>query len=146
MRRWPVLLALLTMAPAPALAAGDAPDAGHSAAPRMDRPIANPLPQPATVAEPPPSSEAVDPARFGARPADAAYGAYQRGLYKTAYNLALERAKNGDPAAEVRQQFGQHLAEMGALVIRRDHDGHRGRRDLSGVVSHTLSLGGRPPC
>lgn len=101
MRRWPVLLALLTMAPAPALAAGDAPDAGHSAAPRMDRPIANPLPQPATVAEPPPSSEAVDPARFGARPADAAYGAYQRGLYKTAYNLALERARNGDPAAEV---------------------------------------------
>lgn len=42
----------------------------------------------------------VDPDRFGERPADVAYGAFQRGLYKTAYNLALERAKNGDPAAQ----------------------------------------------
>ncbi|MGP2494071.1 tetratricopeptide repeat protein [Mesorhizobium sp. PUT5] len=100
MRRWPVLLALL-MAPGGALAADDGGEAPHSAAPRMDRPIANPLPQPATMDAPPPSAEAVDPARFGARPADAAYGAYQRGLYKTAYNLAIERAKNGDPAAQV---------------------------------------------
>lgn len=42
---------------------------------------------------------AVDPGRFG-RPPDPAYGAFQRGLYITAYNLALERAKNGDPAAQ----------------------------------------------
>jgi TPR repeat protein len=67
---------------------------------RGDRPIAKPLPQPATMAEPPPLEDKVDPARFGKRPPDAAFGAYQRGLYKTAYDLALVRAKNGDPAAE----------------------------------------------
>lgn len=42
----------------------------------------------------------VDPQRFGGRPADAAYGAFQRGLYKTAYNLALVRAEAGDAAAQ----------------------------------------------
>lgn len=62
-----------------------------------DRPIANPLPQPATTTEP---AANVDPARFGGRPPDAAYGAYQRGLYKTAYNLALERAEKGDAPAQ----------------------------------------------
>ena len=62
-----------------------------------DRPIANPLPQPATTTEP---ATNVDPARFGGRPPDAAYGAYQRGLYKTAYNLALERAEKGDAPAQ----------------------------------------------
>lgn len=62
-----------------------------------DRPIANPLPQPATTAEP---ATKIDPARFGGKAPDAAYGAYQRGLYKTAYNLALERAKQGDAPAQ----------------------------------------------
>nr|MBA3449047.1 sel1 repeat family protein [Pseudaminobacter sp.] len=38
--------------------------------------------------------------RFGSKLVDPAYGAFQRGLYKTAYNLALERAENGDPAAQ----------------------------------------------
>jgi TPR repeat protein len=42
----------------------------------------------------------VDPERFGGRPADQAFGAFQRGLYMTAYNLALPRAENGDPAAQ----------------------------------------------
>jgi TPR repeat protein len=70
--------------------------------PAATKPIANPLPQPATTAEPPPLSSAgsIDPSRFGGRQPDEAYGAYQRGLYKTAYNLALVRARNGDPAAE----------------------------------------------
>ena len=35
------------------------------------------------------------------RQADPAYGAFQRGLYKTAYNLALPRAEQGDAAARV---------------------------------------------
>lgn len=47
-----------------------------------------------------PSAENVDPKRFGAPPTDAAYGAFQRGLYMTALNLALPRAKAGDPAAQ----------------------------------------------
>ena len=38
--------------------------------------------------------------RFGGPPADAAYGAFQRGLYMTALNLALPRAEAGDPAAQ----------------------------------------------
>lgn len=41
----------------------------------------------------------VDPERFGISPADAAYGAFQRGLYITALNLALPRAEQGDAAA-----------------------------------------------
>lgn len=68
-----------------------------TAAKKGDRPIANPLPQPATTAEP---ATDVDPARFGGRAPDAAYGAYQRGLYKTAYNLALVRANKGDAPAQ----------------------------------------------
>lgn len=57
-----------------------------------------PLPQPATTEERAPLPD-LDPARFG-KQIDEAYGAYQRGLYKTAYNLALPRAQNGDPAAQ----------------------------------------------
>lgn len=37
--------------------------------------------------------------RFGRLP-DLAYGTYQRGYFKTAYELALPRARNGDPAAQ----------------------------------------------
>ena len=68
----------------------------------IDKPIATPLPQPATTADPLPlpSADTINPDRFGAKPADPAYGAFQRGLYKTAYNLALVRAQNGDPAAQ----------------------------------------------
>ncbi|HEV7255376.1 MAG TPA: tetratricopeptide repeat protein [Mesorhizobium sp.] len=45
-------------------------------------------------------AEEVEPDRWGGRPLDQAYGAFQRGLYVTAYNLALPRAENGDPAAQ----------------------------------------------
>jgi TPR repeat protein len=38
--------------------------------------------------------------RFGGPPADAAYGAFQRGLYMTALNLAMPRAEAGDSAAQ----------------------------------------------
>jgi TPR repeat protein len=45
--------------------------------------------------------EALNPERFGEKKRlDPAYGAFQRGLYVTAYNLALPRARNGDPAAQ----------------------------------------------
>jgi TPR repeat protein len=43
---------------------------------------------------------AIDPQRFGAKLPDEAYGAFQRGLYITAYNLALPRAESGNPAAQ----------------------------------------------
>lgn len=42
----------------------------------------------------------VNPSRFGSRPPDMAYGAYQRGLYLTALHLALPRAEAGDAAAQ----------------------------------------------
>lgn len=41
----------------------------------------------------------VNPKRFGAAPTDAAFGAFQRGLYITALDLALPRAEKGDAAA-----------------------------------------------
>ncbi|MGB8819521.1 MAG: tetratricopeptide repeat protein [Rhizobiaceae bacterium] len=44
-------------------------------------------------------SLAIDPKRLGAPAPDDAYGAYQRGLYKTALSLAQERAKTGDAEA-----------------------------------------------
>jgi len=47
------------------------------------------------------ATPAIDPNRFGSRPADPAYGAFQRGLYITALNIALPRAKEGDAAAMV---------------------------------------------
>lgn len=45
-------------------------------------------------------SDVVDPKRFGGRKPDAAFGAFQRGLYITALNLARPRAEAGDPAAQ----------------------------------------------
>ena len=42
----------------------------------------------------------INPSRFGQRKPDEAYGAFQRGLYKTAYNLALPRAEKGEGAAQ----------------------------------------------
>ncbi|MEO9613781.1 MAG: tetratricopeptide repeat protein [Nitratireductor sp.] len=70
-----LLLATLTLAGSPA-AAADGDRAGGS-----DKP-------------------SVDLQRFGEKQTDPAFGAYQRGLYKTAYNLALPRAENGDAAAQ----------------------------------------------
>lgn len=46
-----------------------------------------------------PSAEEINPSRFGKVP-DAAYGAFQRGYYLTALNLAKPRAENGDGAAQ----------------------------------------------
>lgn len=44
--------------------------------------------------------ERVEQERFGGPATDDAYGAYQRGLYLTALNLALPRAEAGDSAAQ----------------------------------------------
>ncbi|MEO0544842.1 MAG: tetratricopeptide repeat protein [Pseudomonadota bacterium] len=44
-------------------------------------------------------AERPSPSRFGAAEVDQAYGAFQRGLYLTARNLALPRAEAGDGAA-----------------------------------------------
>lgn len=64
-----------------------------------------------------PGSDAaeIDPARF-TKKLDAAYGAYQRGLYRTALNLALARAKNGDVPA---QTLAAEILSRG-LGVKRD--------------------------
>lgn len=46
------------------------------------------------------AADGVSQDRFGGPPADAAYGAFQRGLYITALNLARPRAEAGDSAAQ----------------------------------------------
>lgn len=47
-----------------------------------------------------PDADAVRRSRFSERPSDAAYGAFQRGYYITALNLATPLALQGDPAAQ----------------------------------------------
>ncbi|MGB3501838.1 MAG: tetratricopeptide repeat protein [Mesorhizobium sp.] len=58
-----------------------------------------------------PNAAAIDQNRFGQRPADEAFGAFQRGLYITALNLALPRAEKGDLAAMtlVAEIYGRGL-------------------------------------
>ena len=65
----------------------------------------------------PPPTVSVDPERFGAPPTDAAYGAFQRGLYITALNLALPRAQAGDPAA---QTLAAEILSRGLGVARNE--------------------------
>ena len=78
--------ALVAASPA---AYGQATDAGNQ---EDSRPAAS-------DAEAANAPNALDVARFDPR-ADPAYGAYQRGLYLTAFRLALKRAEAGDPAAQ----------------------------------------------
>ncbi|MDT6939380.1 tetratricopeptide repeat protein [Brucella pseudogrignonensis] len=65
---------------------------------KSDKPAEKPkmLPQPASTSALP----AIDPSRFGDKPSDEAFGAYQRGLYLTAFNLAKPKAEQGDPASQ----------------------------------------------
>src|SRR5690606_27701697 len=58
----------------------------------------------------------IDRDRFGGKQPDAAFGAYQRGLYLTALKLALERAEAGDAAA---QTLAGEIYSRG-LGVRRD--------------------------
>ncbi|MEM6461709.1 MAG: tetratricopeptide repeat protein [Pseudomonadota bacterium] len=53
-----------------------------------------------TQAEPETAASAAPAIEDAADEGDAAYGAFQRGRYLTAYQLALPRAKLGDPAAQ----------------------------------------------
>src|SRR5690606_33434084 len=63
-----------------------------------------------------PRSVFIDRDRFGGKQPDAAFGAYQRGLYLTALKLALERAEAGDAAA---QTLAGEIYSRG-LGVRRD--------------------------
>ncbi|MFC4623667.1 tetratricopeptide repeat protein [Daeguia caeni] len=95
-------LAMPAMTPAAAEPAGSqsqtrqdtqAPDKKQQAD-KGDKPVM--LRQPATMEPMPP----IDPHRFGDKVPDEAFGAYQRGLYLTAFNLARPKAEQGDPASQ----------------------------------------------
>ncbi|PWL16874.1 hypothetical protein DKP76_15365 [Falsochrobactrum shanghaiense] len=97
--RFLLTAALIFMPSLPlALAAGEAAATHENADSKGDKPAEKPvmLPQPATTGPMP----AIDPSRFGDKPADEAFGAYQRGLYLTAFNLAMPQAEKGDPASQ----------------------------------------------
>ncbi len=63
-----------------------------------------------------PGSRPVAPSRFGQRIADPAYGAFQRGRYLTALNLALEAAERGETSGKV---LAAEIYSRG-LGVRRD--------------------------
>lgn len=66
---------------------------------KTDAPV-KPEPQlPQATKELPKNLKGFDKNRFGERPEDTAYGAFQRGLYKTAFNLALPNAEKGELAS-----------------------------------------------
>lgn len=99
---WPRLLSLLL-----ALLAS-----GHVHAADDAEPTGQPLAPTAATTE----TQTVDEERFGGPPADTAYGAFQRGLYMTALNLALPRAEAGDAAA---QTLAAEILSRG-LGVKRD--------------------------
>ena len=79
-----------------------------SRAPATPKPAATPTPSATTI--PAPALE--DPG------VDLVYGAYQRGLYKTAFDLATTRAQvNGDPKAMT--MLGELYAN--AMGVKRDY-------------------------
>lgn len=95
MRLRPLLL-WLSLVPAslalPALAQQETPDAAPTA------PAGAETAAPAQTLAP--DADAVRRSRFSERPSDAAYGAFQRGYYITALNLATPLALEGDAAAQ----------------------------------------------
>ena len=68
------------------------------AAAKKQAPAATPAPTAMPV--PAPSTTQAPPSVFDDPNVDLVYGAYQRGMYKTAFDLAMNRAQyNGDPKA-----------------------------------------------
>lgn len=65
-----------------------------------------------------PVPDTVAPERFGMRPPDLAYGAFQRGRYLTALELARPRAEAGDAAAQTL--LGEIYSR--GLGVRRDQE------------------------
>jgi TPR repeat protein len=90
-RAGPFIAALLVLATGHSVSAQDDPPPGRFATPPAGQ-------EAATTGERVSATPA--PSRFGAPDPDPAYGAFQRGLFLTARNLALPRAEAGDAAAQ----------------------------------------------
>ncbi|WP_040856229.1 tetratricopeptide repeat protein [Phyllobacterium sp. YR531] len=112
MKRVALLIPVLAMTVMPASLGfaqqADTPPTATSPAPKQTDPAPAPLQSPDTTPKQDkpkplgaPVSDPINPTRFGKGAEDEAFGAYQRGLYKTAYNLALPRAEAGDATAQV---------------------------------------------
>ncbi len=119
----------LCLAPVTAHAADD-----PKTTPTEAKPLPTTTPAPAEMKRLPAPTDIVDPQRFGdgkgdgsepdldrfgGAKTDPAYGAFQRGLYKTAYNLALPRATAGDAAA---QTLVAEILSRGLGVPRNDKE------------------------
>lgn len=103
MSRRAALVVVLALLGAPALGQGDAEDLRPEDMRFPDNLGMEELPIPlAPEAAPTPLAEALDISDqiLGSRAIDAAYGAFQRGFYLTALELALPRAEGADPAAQ----------------------------------------------
>src|SRR2546423_1577105 len=108
-------VAQIQLTPRPAQGA---PKASKSVKPKakVTKPAAKK--QPAPAAAPSPASPATATAPVPDDPnVDAVFGAYQRGQYKTAFDLATLRAQNSDPKAMA--MLGELYA--GALGVKRDY-------------------------
>jgi TPR repeat protein len=90
-----LLLAFFLMTAASAMA--QTTEADEKAAEKAAAGAAGEIVAPGDVA---PDPDAIRRSRFGERPSDAAYGAFQRGYYITALNLATPLAIDGDAAAQ----------------------------------------------
>src|SRR6516164_2273542 len=60
---------------------------------------AQPAPKPSASPSPPPAATVIPAPQTDNSGADLVFGAYQRGQYKTAFDLAMTRAQAGDPKA-----------------------------------------------
>ena len=74
--------------------------AGLALTPAMAEQAVDAKPAEVEAQQDPSSSTEPVPSRFGSLPSDEAFGAFQRGLYITAHNLAMPRAQAGDAAAQ----------------------------------------------
>ncbi len=156
------LAAAIALSTAPALAEDAPKPEAATTPPTIAAPVApaaspaapgTVVPAPATPASPaeiiiPPAPAAaptigIDPSRFGEKPADPAFGAYQRGLYLTAYNLALPRAEAGDPAAQTL--FAEIYARgLGLAKIRKPPPPGTQRAAEPGCARSAIPVGAAP--
>jgi hypothetical protein len=91
-------VAQIQLTPQPAAAAPKASKAAKPAKAKILKPAAKKTGPAATPATPQLPSSATAPVADDPN-ADVVFGAYQRGQYKTAFDLATKRAENGDPKA-----------------------------------------------
>ena len=97
-RAVPALIALVLAATSAIAQSAPEPDAETATSGETADPAENAVPDISAPIDPDPDT--VKRSRFADRPSDAAYGAFQRGYYLTALNLATPLALEGNAAAQ----------------------------------------------